>query len=97
MGFVDIVLYVMNVCRSVSDVLHILLYVSFAVIAALCALYRTDKELYLNYVYYPMLNKFPSLVLPTNYVLAFYRGFRSGKSFKISVKSNRKHYRNRKK
>lgn len=97
MGFVDMILYVLNICRSVSDVLHILLYVSLAVIAALYALYRTDKELYLNYIYYPMLNKFPSLVLTTDYLLSLYRDFRSGKPLKTSVKSNRKHYRNRKK
>jgi len=88
---------VLNVCRSVRDVLHILFYVTFAVIAALYGFYRSDKESYFTYFYYPLITKFPRLILPINYLLGFYKGLRAKNSPQTSVKSNRRHYRNRKK
>lgn len=97
MGCLGFLQDILNVCRSVSDVLHILLYVSFAVVAALYALYKSDKESYFTYFYYPMLIKFPNLFSKINYLLAIYRGSRSKTAPKVSVKSNRRHYRNRKK
>lgn len=51
MGFLDSLL---NVCRSISDVLHILVYLSIVIIAIIIALYRYDVALYTKYVYSPV-------------------------------------------
>lgn len=47
--------YVLNVCRSVSDVLHIMVYLFVVIIAIIIAIYKYDKDTYTEYVVSPII------------------------------------------
>lgn len=50
--------HLFNVCRSLSDVLHICVYLLLILVALIVALYRFDIKLYVRYVYIPVLKTF---------------------------------------
>lgn len=59
--------FITNVCRSVSDVLHIGLYLIFFILAILFAAYRSKSKTYNKYIYWPFMyflvkHKFATLV-----------------------------------
>lgn len=47
--------YIANVCRTVSDVLHICSYLLLVVVAILVAAHRYKSETYEKYVYQPLI------------------------------------------
>jgi len=47
--------HILNVCRSVSDVLHILTYLLFVTIAIIIAIYRFDKSIVMKHIIAPFL------------------------------------------
>jgi hypothetical protein len=47
--------YIANVCRTVSDVLHICVYLLLVTVAILVAAHRYGSETYEKYVYRPLI------------------------------------------
>lgn len=47
--------HIFNVCRTVSDVLHILSYLLLVTVAIIFAIYRTDRGVYDRHIYLPTL------------------------------------------
>lgn len=47
--------HILNVCRSVSDVLHILTYLLFVTIAIIIAIYRVDKAIVIKHILEPFM------------------------------------------
>ena len=64
LSFIDAIL---NVCRSPLDIVHIMIYLSVAMVAALIAFYKFDKDLYNFHVYEPYL-RISSLAKKTSFV-----------------------------
>lgn len=62
-GFID---YTLNVCRDVSDILHIMSYLLLVIIATLYAFYKFDDKAYQKHINTPILKlilkKNPKLV-----------------------------------
>lgn len=56
MGLFD---YIFNIVRDFNDFLHILIYLVIAIFAFVYGVYKSDKELYNDYIYSP----FKALVL----------------------------------
>lgn len=55
MGEFTLLDFIFNVCRSVSDVLHILCYLIVVAIAIIIAIYRYDVNIYNKHFYVPFL------------------------------------------
>jgi hypothetical protein len=53
MGSVD---FILNVCRSLLDVLHIGLYLLFVAVAIAGAIKKYDISIYMKYIYIPVSN-----------------------------------------
>lgn len=89
---------VLNVCRSVWDVLHILTYLIFALIAFLYGFRKSDMESYNKYIYEPAKNLFKKFFNKNfNKVIFLFRLVSNYKPNSVELKSNRKLYRGRKK
>lgn len=89
---------VLNVCRSVSDVLHILTYLIFALIAFLYGFRKSDIESYNKYIYEPAKNLLKNFFNKnSNKFIFLFRLTNKYKSNSVELKSNRKLYRGRKK
>ncbi len=50
--------HLFNVCRTLSDVLHICAYLLLVLIAIVVAIYKFDTKMYTKYVYLPILKTF---------------------------------------
>lgn len=48
--------YIANVCRTVSDVLHICAYLLLVIVAILVAAHRSQSETYGKYIYGPLMS-----------------------------------------
>lgn len=70
MVFVSYYDYMCNVCRSWTDVLHIMTYLLVVICALIVALYRFDKDLYVQYIYFPL---FLSSIFGSNIILRWLR------------------------
>lgn len=89
---------VLNVCRSVWDVLHILTYLIFALIAFLYGFRKSDIESYNKYIYEPAKNLLKTFFNNSfNKLIFLFRLISKHKSNSVKLKSNRKTYRGRKK
>lgn len=55
MGSLSFFDYLFNICRSVSDVMHICVYLLLVFIAILVAFYKFDAKLYNKHVYLPLI------------------------------------------
>ena len=99
MGSLSFLDSVLNVCRSIWDVLHILTYLIFAIIAFLYGFRKSDRESYNRYIYEPIKNfliKNFLIKIFTKLIFVF-RVMNKLKPSSVELKSNRKLYRGRKK
>lgn len=96
MGSLDFLDYMLNICRTPSDVLHILFYLGIAISIILYGWKKSDEESYIKYVHTPVKNK----LLRLNANIKFYLylasvTFHRYRQNSVNVKSNRKLYRGR--
>lgn len=91
-GFTD---YILNVCRSFTDVLHILLHVIFVVAILIYSWKKYDQESYTEYFSAPLRNQALKLIARFRFwMLKRFIERLYGIKIDIDLTSNRKTYSN---
>lgn len=88
---------VMNVCRTWTDIFHILFYVGLVFVAIMFAAYKYDEKVYNKFFYEPLNSVWKYIKETfTIFSIVFSGFFQKTKKNNVEVKSNRKTYRGRK-